>query len=404
MTPYRLKVIVVDEEVIAGGVETLRVNLLPELAGLCESLVWVVPQPHCQRFRNRMHAVPNLVVESLSWPTGTLPQIFGALIRRMRSFLPRAVRERFLRWSINARVRRLARLHSAAPCLTTCVFSQPPPNSGLPLAAFVCDVNPAIPEQVRGNLIRWLRTADAIFGISEFTCNELRRLDPDSSAKIHAIPLAAPPAKPVPSAGYHQSKIDFYFPAASNPHKGHMVLFQACMLLARRGLGFRLVISGPGVERFRKGRMFANPEMDEARRFLEDNSHQLARCITVAGDVEADVVKALYSSAKCVVLPSRYEGFGLPLAEALRYGKEIVCSDIPPFREQVALYSAFDRVRVVPPSDSERLAETMEQVLKSAPEPQISPDELDRRMARWTWTDAARRCYDHLLILSSLCP
>jgi len=41
----------------------------------------------------------------------------------------------------------------------------------------------------------------------------------------------------------------------------------------------------------------------------------------------------LYSRSKGVILASSYEGFGLPIVEALAYGVRVVCSDIPAFRE-----------------------------------------------------------------------
>jgi glycosyltransferase involved in cell wall biosynthesis len=395
-----VRLLIVDEEIIVGGVETLRLNLIPELARLCESLVWVLPKPHDQIFCERMRSVPNLVVESLSWPRGSVGHVFGALLRRMpRIFFTTSLADGFARWINNGRIRKLARLHSADWCLTTCVFGQPPPILSLPLAGFVCDVNPALPECIHRNMIAWLRTANVVFGISEFTCAELRRLAPDCSAKIYAVSMAAPSS----SAGQSfapQSKIDFYFPAAAHGHKGHLVLFQACVLLARRGFDFRLGLSGPGTGGFLRGGTFAKPDMEAARRFLESHAEELDGRIKVAGDVTPEEVDALYASARSVVLPSRYEGFGLPLAEALRRGKEILCSDIPPFREQLAIYDAFDCAQIIPPGDSGRLADAMERILKTPLVSPLSPAEIDRRIARWTWADAARCCYDHLSMIS----
>jgi glycosyltransferase involved in cell wall biosynthesis len=140
--------------------------------------------------------------------------------------------------------------------------------------------------------------------------------------------------------------------------------------------------------------------MEAARRFLESHAEELDGRIKVAGDVTPEEVDALYASARSVVLPSRYEGFGLPLAEALRRGKEILCSDIPPFREQLAIYDAFDCAQIIPPGDSGRLADAMERILKTPLVSPLSPAEIDRRIARWTWADAARCCYDHLSMIS----
>jgi glycosyltransferase involved in cell wall biosynthesis len=43
----------------------------------------------------------------------------------------------------------------------------------------------------------------------------------------------------------------------------------------------------------------------------------------------------LYAQATCVIQASLDEGFGLPVAEAAAFGKPVVLSDIPVFREIV---------------------------------------------------------------------
>lgn len=60
------------------------------------------------------------------------------------------------------------------------------------------------------------------------------------------------------------------------------------------------------------------------------------------GYVEDERVAALYRGATVAVLPSIYEGFGLPALEAMSAGVPLVCSDIPVFREvagEAALYA-----------------------------------------------------------------
>jgi glycosyltransferase involved in cell wall biosynthesis len=397
-----MKVLIVDECMAAGGVETLRLNLVPELAKLCESVVWALPLPYGEILRQRIceRNVPNLVIENLRWPRGSLRQIWAATLRRVSyiSLLDDPAK-RLMRRSVDLRIRTLAEKHGSVCCLTTFVFAQPPPASGLPLAGFVCDVNPVLSEWIRDNIIRWLPAAQAIFGISEFTCRNLRLLAPDSAPKIHAIPIAAPRLLSMPaSQPAYQS--DFYFPAAANEHKGHLVLFQACVALRRRGATFRLVLSGSGTDNFLAGRRFDKPAMEEARRFLEEHLNELNGYIIIAGEVTPAEVHAFYNSTRCVVLPSRYEGFGLPLVEALQRGKQILCSDIPPFREQLVMYDALDSAQLIPSGDFVRLADAMEQILKKTSVPQNDLAELNRRMARWTWADVARRCYDHLCAIS----
>ena len=63
------------------------------------------------------------------------------------------------------------------------------------------------------------------------------------------------------------------------------------------------------------------------------------------GYVDDDALAALYRRALAVVCPSRYEGFGLPLVEALAAGTPVVASDIPVFREvagEAAVFAPVD--------------------------------------------------------------
>ena len=70
------------------------------------------------------------------------------------------------------------------------------------------------------------------------------------------------------------------------------------------------------------------------------------------------VLRALYEHAAVLVCPSIYEGFGLPLVEAMAAGTPIVCSDIPVFREV-----AGDAARFVPPDDDAGWAREIGHVL-----------------------------------------
>ncbi len=64
--------------------------------------------------------------------------------------------------------------------------------------------------------------------------------------------------------------------------------------------------------------------------------------LTHLGYVGDAVLVALYRSAAMVLLPSRYEGFGLTVAEGMRAGAPVILSDIPVLREvggDAALYA-----------------------------------------------------------------
>jgi glycosyltransferase involved in cell wall biosynthesis len=107
-------------------------------------------------------------------------------------------------------------------------------------------------------------------------------------------------------------------------------------------------------------------------------------------------MEELYALSDLVVLPSRHEGFGLPLSEALVRHRPLVVTAIPPFQEQVAFYGASDQVRIVEPGDSEGLAATLAAWLRSTDTfPSFSAD-LCERLASWNWGAYAANLVSYL--------
>jgi glycosyltransferase involved in cell wall biosynthesis len=75
----------------------------------------------------------------------------------------------------------------------------------------------------------------------------------------------------------------------------------------------------------------AGPETDKIHRLV--STLGLAGSISFREGVSESELQWCYAQCEAVVCPSRTEGFGLPIAEALLAGCRVVCSDIPAFRE-----------------------------------------------------------------------
>jgi alpha-1,3-rhamnosyl/mannosyltransferase len=58
--------------------------------------------------------------------------------------------------------------------------------------------------------------------------------------------------------------------------------------------------------------------------------------LVTLGPVGEDELWALYAGAAVFALPSRHEGFGLPVVEAMSQGAPVVCSDLAVLREVTA--------------------------------------------------------------------
>jgi glycosyltransferase involved in cell wall biosynthesis len=98
---------------------------------------------------------------------------------------------------------------------------------------------------------------------------------------------------------------------------------------------------------------------------------------------DPDLVR-LVAGAAALVLPSLYEGFGLPALEALACGTPVVASDLPALREVLG-----DQAELVPPNDPAALADALARVLD---DPGGEPARTARqtRAAGFTWENCAQ--------------
>ncbi|MFN8223074.1 MAG: glycosyltransferase family 1 protein [Gaiellales bacterium] len=91
---------------------------------------------------------------------------------------------------------------------------------------------------------------------------------------------------------------------------------QLAALTAARANGLELVVVGPVKDKAVAARL-------------------RAAGATLAGYVSQERLVELYRAAACLIQSSRYEGFGLPVVEALACGLPVVCVDEPALREVV---------------------------------------------------------------------
>ncbi len=107
-------------------------------------------------------------------------------------------------------------------------------------------------------------------------------------------------------------------PASNLPHKNLPVLLRALALLDPLTRPI-LVLAGHDTDS-------ADIRAEARARGVDEHVYGL-------GSVSSEELEGLYALAACVVLPTLYEGFGLPVLEAMVRGVPVICSDLPVLRE-----------------------------------------------------------------------
>lgn len=112
----------------------------------------------------------------------------------------------------------------------------------------------------------------------------------------------------------------------------------------------------------------------------------LAQRVILSGYVDDEDLACLYSGAISLVYPSLYEGFGLPILEAMACGCPVVCSNTSCLPE-----TAGDAALLVGPHDPEELAAALDQLVENDALQREMSARGRRRAAMFTWEQTARQ-------------
>ncbi len=164
-----------------------------------------------------------------------------------------------------------------------------------------------------------------------------------------------------------------------HPHKNWERLLDAYQQLAEHGFTEHLVVAGlPG-----KSWNAVHQQLEHTG--LDERVHLL-------GWQPRRVLLALFKFAEALVFPSTFEGFGIPVLEAMAAGLPVACSDIPPLREIADGAAVF-----FDPASTEAIREGMKTVLGDlGRREQIVARGLEKAKHR-TWQRAAEQTLAVLL-------
>jgi alpha-1,3-rhamnosyl/mannosyltransferase len=226
-----------------------------------------------------------------------------------------------------------------------------------------------------------IRRARRVITVSESTASDLRRLFGASGEKLRVIPNgvheAFLAAGDVDGDAANRSKLGVQPPyllhvGNDKPHKNTASVLKAYQLLANQRAG--------GVPPL----ILAGGFTDEGPLAARARAMGLGDRVRSLGHLERNELAALYRGATIFVYPTLYEGFGLPVLEAMGCGVPVVAGDVPAVREV-----AEDAVVRVNPRDVEAIAGAVRRLLERD-ELRTKMSERGRSMARrYGWRRAA---------------
>ena len=172
---------------------------------------------------------------------------------------------------------------------------------------------------------------------------------------------------------YGLPEIYAYYPANFYRHKNHVMLAEAIAIFQSK-TGYRLPVLLTGAD-------FGG------KKPFEQLSAKLgvSSCFRDLGWLPASEIPALYAGAALVVFPSMFEGFGLPLLEAMQAGVPIVASDAACIPEV-----AGDAALLAHPAVPEQFADAMIRLLSDVPLRRDLIARGRRRAQFFTWERAAK--------------
>lgn len=265
-----------------------------------------------------------------------------------------------------------------------------PAVSGTPSVVTIHDVQVfAFPENFSAVKRRWLQTvlprsvraARFVLTPSEFARQSLIEHLGADPAKVrvawHGVRLrqrVAPGSAEIARvrATYRLDGPVILYPAVTYPHKNHRTLLRAFARIAHLHPRATLVLSG-GVA------------TEESRVLAEIERLGIGDQVRRVGRVPRDDLDVLMQAARILAFPSRYEGFGLPLLEAMADGAVVVASNCAATPEVLG-----DAGVLLDPDDVDAWAETLSLLLS---DDEACRDLIARghaRVGQFAWRNVVR--------------
>jgi glycosyltransferase involved in cell wall biosynthesis len=217
-----------------------------------------------------------------------------------------------------------------------------------------------------------LRIADRLIAVSEFTCSEVLSVFQGSRRKIDVVYSASSLKADGPTAPSPLSAPYFLFVGSYEPRKNLERLLQAYIRYRKVNHSpFDLAIAGSD--------QWGSFSVSD---FIQKNN--LQSCVHLFQHQDDSVLSALYAHAQALVLVSLYEGFGLPLVEAMQWGIPLIASNNSAVAE-----IAGNAALLVDPLDLDAITQALNRMTEDPATRAELADKSRIRGQQFSWKQAA---------------
>ncbi len=189
---------------------------------------------------------------------------------------------------------------------------------------------------------------------------------------------------------YNGIDTELFSPADSVPRSSNMILMVMSRDTIVKGLRYLLEAMAEVRKKYDINLVVVGRTMGDGYTESLIKRLDIERNVTFCSNVDTGELIKLYRMATIVAVPSTYEGFGLPAAEAMACGTPVVSTTAGALPEVVG-----DAGILVPPADSGALAAAISGLLEHPEKLQeLGRKGRKRILEQFSWKDAARRTLD----------
>ncbi len=221
-----------------------------------------------------------------------------------------------------------------------------------------------------------IRRAERILAVSQYSANDTLRVDASCASRLRVTlngkspsfrPIEKANAERISSSIIPPGQRFFLVVGGGYPNKNHVAAISAFAKAFPSSEDIRMLV----IQR----RRTLPKELRQILRRLRLDSR-----IQIRSSVGNEELVALYSRAEALVFPSLYEGFGLPVLEAMACGCPVLCSNVTSLPEV-----AGDAALFIEPEDDDTIATAMRRVIEDQTLRQSLSERGIQRAALFEW-------------------